>query len=809
MSNPDVNREAAHRRYDAAYEAAASQGQYSQAAVNDAYWNLYQNADWTPDESWGQQFQGDLPVAWRYQEVPQYQAPTYQNNIPSASSYQVTPVEDPNKVAEARSMIIDESKPSVLDQILDDQRSQIVRDRSLNPVVELRDKAMEFAEGYQGSQQQLADLERAFQEEQERELQESRDEAANQLYSQYAMTGINPYDDPLFAQGLQSINDNMDQQSWLQAERNRRFSGDGTNFESNPFNWNLLGFTSQRQTPQAARNLYDFHFAQEDARGNNGSVSEGSGNASNTDFWNEKILDSNAIDNGMSPDSREALFMTGEQYIKYRDQFGLPGRDVDDIDPNEIYSKQDEQDKYGFIPYITSEESRQQFHDSAAPHAVSNVFNRLANARRENTDFDVNFDGRTFSGHDLIKNGNLWWNRNQGKAASADVVTDPSQVTEDSVPYTYVLTDSNGNRIFAKSALVNAYIDEQNRPIMQFEDGDIWTFDDMNDYQQSLGEAVAEDGGYVAYWKNLDPLVLDDGTKIRADKAEQLLSQSNYQNFADYGDFNFNKPYIDDPFLDDQGNFNLNPAENSFLPWITDTALGSVPYFFRPTAAAQGISDAMGSSTGFQPGYQDFLNGTYSLLSDDPTREEQLSATLGSLAMPVTEHLWGNIGGRVLSKPLMKAIGKNEADIKPLLRYGMGAVGEGLEEIPGNIVEPIKGGSGVSGWYADQMYRDADGNLTTEDTGTMAYDNQGNPIVNRNTDMVSRARNFVQDIPLAFIGGATMGATLGAPSIKSYYNEYAPRRQEREEFGNNMLRPEFDADLLVGLTDQEREYYNR
>ena len=287
---PDYSREAAHRRYDKAYETAASQGQYSQAAVNNAYENLYQNADWTPDESWGQQFQGDLPVAWRYQEVPQYQAPTYQNNIPPASSYQVTPTEDPNKVAEARSMIVDDSKPSILDQILDDQRSQIVHDRSLNPAVELRDKAMEFAEGYQGSQQQLADLERAFQEEQERELQESRDEAANQLYSQYAMTGVNPYDDPLFTQGLQSINDNMDQQSWLQAERNRRFSGDGTNFESNPFNWNLLGFTSQRQTPQAARNLYDFHFAQEDARGNNGSVSDESDTYEGFNYTQEKPI---------------------------------------------------------------------------------------------------------------------------------------------------------------------------------------------------------------------------------------------------------------------------------------------------------------------------------------------------------------------------------------------------------------------------------------------------------------------------------------------------------------------------------------
>ena len=225
-----------------------------------------------------------------------------------------------------------------------------------------------------------------------------------------------------------------------------------------------------------------------------------------------EVLDPYAIDNGADPKSREALFMTGEQYIKYRNEFGLPGRDVKEINPNEIYSKQDEQERFGFIPYITNEESLQKFHDVAAPHAVSNIFNHLANARRENTDFNVNFNGQNISGHDLIRQGNLWWQRNAGKINDAEVITDPSQVTEDSVPYTYVLTDANGDRIVAKSALVNSYMDEQNRPIMQFEDGDIWTFDDMDDYQRSLGEQPVADGEYISYWKNIEPLVLDDGT---------------------------------------------------------------------------------------------------------------------------------------------------------------------------------------------------------------------------------------------------------------------------------------------------------
>lgn len=588
----------------------------------------------------------------------------------------------------------------------------------------------------------------------------------------------------------------------------------------NPLDWNLLGFTSQRTSSPATKALYDYYFKQEDDNLRNGDplarIADAQQRRRAVDNAGE-VLDPYAIDDGVDPRSRESLFMTGEQYIKYRDEFGIPGRDVEDIDPNEIYSKQDEQDQYGFTPYITNAESLQKFHDDAAPHALSNVFNRLANARRKNTDFNVNFNGQNISGHDLIRQGNLWWQRNAGKINDAEVITDPSKVTEDSVPYAYTLKDSNGDLIVAKSALVNSYIDEQNRPVMQFEDGDIWTFDDMDDYRDSLGEQPVADGEYTSYWKNIEPLILDDGTKLRADQAEELLKNSNYQNYADYGDFNFSQPFIDDPFKDKQGNFNLNPAENSFLPWITDVALGSVPFFFKPTAAAQGIGNATASYTGFQPGYQDFLNGTYSLLSDNPTREEQVSATLGSLALPVTEHLWGNIGGSMVGKPLMRAIGKNEADIAPLLRYGMGTVGEGLEEIPGNVVEEFQGGSGLSGWYADDMYRDADGNLTTDPaldengnpTNRVAYDNQGNVIKNTDTDLVGRLHNFGEDIPLSFIGGMTLGSTLGAPAIRSYYNEYTPRKREREEFGNNLERPDFDSNLVVDLTDEERDFYNR
>ena len=617
-----------------------------------------------------------------------------------------------------------------------------------------------------------------------------------------------------------------DEPGW-KAEFDRRFTDGEDNLIPNPLDWNLLGWTSQVQTPEPARKLYEYHFDEEDKQGDL--------KPSAYAFANGVVRPSD-LDDGSSPSSREALSMTGEQYYKYRTVFGIPGRPIEDIDPSPyaIYSKQEEQDKYGFIPYITSEESLSDFHDEAAPHALSSLFNHLANARRENTDFTVNYDGKEIDGHDLIRQGNLWWARNAGK--EHEVVTDPAEADENAVPYTWTLRMSDGTEEDAPSSHYIGWTDPDDGSLYMmfgkenesgeveypqddgtgnyvFSDGSpgvIWSFDDEADYQDSLMMyKVAEGDMPVNAWRNIEPLVLDDGTVLRADQAEELLSQNNYENYADYGDYNWSKPYIEDPFKDDQGKFTLDLNRNSFVPWIADTALGSIPYFYTPTAAAQGLSNAFASYTGFKPGYQDFLNGTYSMLSDDPTREQQMSATTGSLVQPVTEHLWGNLGGRLVSKPLMRALGKNEKDIHPLARYTLGAVSEGPEEILGNLVEPFQQGSGFSEWYADDMYRDAEGNLTTQDTGVKAYDNQGNVIKNPETEWGDRWINYAKDAPLAAIGGVTLGATIGAPAIKGYYNEYTPRKKERDKYGNNLVKVDLskeDPDLVVDLMDEDSDY---
>ena len=61
--------------------------------------------------------------------------------------------------------------------------------------------------------------------------------------------------------------------------------------------------------------------------------------------------------------------------------------------------------------------------------------------------------------------------------------------------------------------------------------------------------------------------------------------------------------------------------------------------------------------------------------------------------MPITEHLWGPFGGKLLGKipGLKNKIGDDVVKTwSPIKRYLSGIVGEALEELPGNITEELE-----------------------------------------------------------------------------------------------------------------------
>ena len=126
----------------------------------------------------------------------------------------------------------------------------------------------------------------------------------------------------------------------------------------------------------------------------------------------------------------------------------------------------------------------------------------------------------------------------------------------------------------------------------------------------------------------------------------------------------------------------------------------------------------------------------------------------------------------------------------PARRWAAGTLGEALEEIPGNITEELER-SGFQDFYKNEV----------EDQ----YDAQGRPL-RTDTDALGRTWNFVQDIPEAMIGGASLGGVLGLSSIPGYRRDYRNYLDEISRFGDNLEQP---GESGRRLTEEERDYYNR
>lgn len=622
-------------------------------------------------------------------------------------------------------------------------------------------------------------------------------------------------------------------------EIQRRFTDMDTGELANPLDWNLLGFTSQQTTPKAAKDLYDYYFDQVDRNGApENKVERTWGKTGNEtpsiplavdggiygpqtvdlgtmidDWYSQPVVDANAIDNGESPESRESLYMTGEQYKRYID-LGLPGRDPDDIVDDAIYSKQDEQENHGFIPYLT-EEGLQRFHDDAGMNMVNNVFNNIADLRRDNTDYSFNYEGNTYSGKDYVDRYNKWVNPvidALNTSEFKDAATD-----EYSVPYTWVLHDSvTGEDIPAPTNGDMAWDPETGQPMIDFHTGnpdDNWYFDDEDDFKRSIGRAVAQEGQPVFEYQDIEPLTLSDGQKVRADKAIDLYN--NQEIYADYGPGNLYKPRAGASIEDI---LNPNLEENEFLPWIVDTALGSAPLFFGPTAASQAIGNTYQNMQGFRAGQQGD-DGTYNLLSEDPTREQQLVTSAGSAILPLTERLWG-IAGRGAKSPIENLVRRRSPNIAehPLFIGANNALGEAVEEIPGNLVEEMQNAGSIGGgdYFADDLYYylDDDGNrvyTTLEEnpeTGEKyipAYDEQGKRLKDRDTDFFGRVGNFGEEIPISLLGGGILGGVLSTPEMLAARGPYNRRRAEREQLGYNMVIPQQARDYMAMQRQQAGE----
>ena len=671
---------------------------------------------------------------------------------------------------------------------VEEQQPQIEQARELNPSVDRFTEAQD-----------------AFNEDQQ--VRKQREEAYNKAFI-----------DPIIQSGYAAPMLPFD-------EFERRFADGNGNIKTNPLDWNLLGFTSQNKSSDATRNLYDAGFerfgnieptsasADKESRQNfasprisnnftgiNALGTQGSRSANLNDVPGlDRILDvdRNLIDDGRSEDSREAMFMTGEQYLRYINDFGIPGRPVRQIDPDEIYSKQDEMENYGFIPYLATQEGFDRFHDVASENAVSNLFNDIANARRLATDYTINYGDQSFSGKDLQRNSSVWSKNLKNEMENPDPnkqVFDRSQASEFAVPHkaVYSIRTQDGQSAThegepTKQQFSDGHIE------YTWSDGTNWSFDDMADLQASAGvsyQPTTDDDELASMWYELTPFELDDGTKIRADKAQQMLADvyNNMDEYANYGPGNIAKPVVESPL-------------EGLAPWLSDIFTGSAPLFYSPVAGAQAAAGAMNAYQGMKPGYDDYVGGTYSMVSQDPREDQRILSTLGNAALPLTERLWGPIGGTVLGGvtkriPGVRDVGERISHAKPWQRYLAGIGGEAAEEIPGNIVEEFMNGSGFD-WYANPIF---------DENSNPRYDQQGRQMYDPNTPIGQRVGNFLADAPMAMLGGAAMGGILGTTSIPKYRNEYA-------EYQKNGASPKieegYSENITTPLTEREIREYNR
>ncbi len=473
-------------------------------------------------------------------------------------------------------------------------------------------------------------------------------------------------------------------------------------------------------------------------------------------------------DNGMyNKENYTSNTMTGDQYLRYREA-GIPGRPIDEIDPDLTYSKLDERENFGFIPYMPDEGSKLKLLREDIETGPTRIMNALANARTNNTDYTIEYNGKKIeSGRDFDKKIADYINkqinplfRNEINIKDSREEAGPNAVGLKNIGYRITMQDGTSKEIRSRSMQILSqpeYIDDPDQTItVVFPDtGDVVEFEDEEDYLtnlSSLGVEPTENDSEAIAWINLPDLELEDGTRIPYNDAVNILNGAGDR---DYGWMNINKPAdkLDDFWRD--GSINTNFNFEDLVPKMVDIAAGSAPYWISKIAWPAAISNALASSHGIDSSTLE-SDGTARRLKDDIDDDSYTASIIGSTIMPLTEYGLGRIGGggtKWLMDKLMKWKG-NRAGY-PLLGHTLGTLGEGFEEVPANLVEDYR----LNGF--DQLYA----NPLLDEDGNEIVDDSGHVLRDEDTPFLDRWNNYWGDALEAFTGGALLGGAFGLPSL--------------------------------------------
>lgn len=498
------------------------------------------------------------------------------------------------------------------------------------------------------------------------------------------------------------------------------------------------------------------------------------------------------IDDGtLNETNLTSNFMTKDQALKYYDagMYSPDGRTREDLEllpEGTVLNKRDEQMNNGFTPYVPDDETYLHMNVQNVLAAPANAAAGLRDLRGNLTDYTIDIDGQKISADNFNKDkARKWYEDELAKAQSQ--------------PKTYEVIGQDGNPIWEFDGNITGATYEDDGTIrVNFDNANpIWL--NGEGYESPLAEykyMFQTPENIRTKEVELPNYQMDDGSEVSGKNVERILNDmaDRYQGGKgsdegisyDFGTANIGKPQeMTGDLTDDNW--------GDIVPIMLDVVASSSPYFNRKIAFPVALSEAYLSSKDLDPTQttQGHFNGIGDI--DDATREELLaqgidpdeyekrrdddyaSKVIASAAMPITEYGLGGIGGGVGGK-LIGKLGKKVGPRAwlPWAKSALGTVGEGLEEIPSNLVEDVRS-NGINGIYADDL---------TDDYGNVLTDENGNALKDQDTDWLKRLDNYTDSWGEAFTLGALLGGLFETTKVPSNIRESkwmdALRKAEKE-----------------------------
>lgn len=506
--------------------------------------------------------------------------------------------------------------------------------------------------------------------------------------------------------------------------------------------------------------------------------------------WESQI--SGAIDNGTDADvNRGSNWISKEQLLKdYQhgaysnsDQSVVDNRikEIEAMPEGTILSKTKEQNEFGYVPNGDFAGDMMRAAEELAMSGAT-LNQDVTDARDNNANYGINIDGIRTTRDDFFNDG------------AADKYLNEN-IEKSSQGATYTVKGSNLVYDPSSNPLVSADEQADGSVIATFTFGNQWEFDSVDEFYDYFGQDNKGDEVWDTNLPDVPRYIDRAGNEFTYDQAlrlwnDQIADPENTGkggNFEgdegityDWGFLNWNKPRS----LTNESDW----LSDDFFAKLGDTTLSSAAYFDPRIAVPVALSNTYATSLGLDPtGYdtqeKTFTNSLAPLSEEtkvamreqgiDPEEYEafrrngQLQEKVTAQAMmPLTERFLGNVGGggwfgKAVNKGIDKLIGTKP--VAPILEQIAGIAGEGLEEIPSNIIEEAAMNGFSKGWFSDYL-RGENGDILRSSAGDAlkgqaVYDDDGNKLEGWDATM-KRGEGFWGDAPDSFAAGAALGGAF-------------------------------------------------